>query len=129
MRFEILGVDRTVNNLMRVSSEIKERLRIDAEGIGEDLKFRLLELFSGENIEGGMTGEFEYTLTMKNIIICVVSGRRVLIEREKIVGRDWSNMVFVDYEFLKQEYLAKALFTIQTSLNQIISKWKERKGK
>jgi len=122
MRFEVLGVDRTVNNLMRVSSEIKERLRIDVEGIGEDLKFRLMETFSGENIEGDMTGEFEYTLTMKNIIICVVSGRRVLIEREKIVGRDWSNMVFVDYEFLKQEYLAKALFTIQTSLNQIISK-------
>jgi len=122
MRFEILGVDRTVNNLMRVSSEIKERLRIDVNEIGEDLKFKLLELFSGENIEGGMTGEFEYTLTMKNIIICVVSGRRVLIEREKIIGRDWSNMVFVDYEFLKQEYLAKAVFTIQTSLNQIISK-------
>jgi len=122
MRFEVLGVDRTVNNLMRVSSEIKERLRIDVEGIGEDLKFRLMETLSGENIKGKMTGEFEYTLTMKNIIICVVSGRRVLIEREKIVGRDWSNMVFVDYEFLKQEYLAKALFTIQTSLNQIISK-------
>jgi len=122
MRFEVLGVDRTVNNLMRVSSEIKERLRIDVNEIGEDLKFRLMETLSGENIEGGMTGEFEYTLTMKNIIICVVSGRRVLIEREKIVGRDWSNMVFVDYEFLKQEYLAKALFTIQTSLNQIISK-------
>ena len=122
MRFEVLGVNRTVNNLMRVSSEIKERLRIDVNEIGEDLKFRLLELFSGENIEGEMTGEFEYTLTMKNIIICVVSGRRVLIEREKIVGRDWSNMVFVDYEFLKQEYLVKALFTIQNSLNQIISK-------
>jgi len=122
MRFEVLGVNRTVNNLMRVSSEIKERLRIDVEGIGKDLKFRLLELFSGENIKGEMTGEFEYTLTMKNIIICVVSGRRVLIEREKIVGRDWSNMVFVDYEFLKQEYLVKALFTIQNSLNQIISK-------
>lgn len=84
MRFQILGVDRTINHLMGYSNRIKEDLLKIVPEIGMEVETKLKKEFPQAQI----TGEFDatnlsYQIKAYNIVICDVTGFLILTAVEK----------------------------------------------
>ena len=127
INLQISGVQKTIKNLMNYGNEIKTSLNRDINFIGEEVRNRLSQMYPDENITGIMESEFEYLITISGMIICKISGKRVLVSYEKYLKRkrerkEWGKTLAEspDWDLLVNEYLQEATQRINQSLNIIL---------
>ena len=131
IKLQMEGLERTRNDLLRISQEIKQKVWLEILYIGDTVLQRLRQefpessgaVFSSIKDQASLT----HTIYVDNILICSVTGLSVILESEK--GSAYKGKGFFETvaelqnysNILVNQYLNEARGRIESAINIILN--------
>lgn len=107
---QIVGVDRVQSHLIGFATKMRNQLNDDVSKIGQEVENKLKTEFPEiqDRITGGMVDMFTYQIQTEGLIVCSITGQRVVTTKER----------YTEYRINKQYYgeFLEPLEPFQTTL-------------